>query len=313
MTDAASDSKANPPELITPAHAARLMRWATYASVTVAVSLIAVKSGAWYYTNSVSILTSLIDSLLDSGASIINLVAVRHALTPADREHRFGHGKAESIAALGQAAIIAGSAAFLLLQGGNRLMHPEPLAHTQTGVLVMVISLVVTVGLLSFQRHVVKRTKSVAISADSLHYLSDLFTTAAVIVALLLSDYLGWKYADPVFALAIAIYILYSAWRIAASAFDQIMDREFPDQERDRIRDVVMEHPEVLDMHDLRTRSSGTHSFIQLHLELDGKMTLERAHQIADEVQMGLEKAFPEAEVLIHQDPEGLEEPPVFH
>jgi ferrous-iron efflux pump FieF len=289
------------------------MRWATYASVTVAVSLIAVKSGAWYYTNSVSILTSLIDSLLDSGASIINLVAVRHALTPADREHRFGHGKAESIAALGQAAIIAGSAAFLLLQGGNRLMHPEPLAHTQTGVLVMVISLVVTVGLLSFQRHVVKRTKSVAISADSLHYLSDLFTTAAVIVALLLSDYLGWKYADPVFALAIAIYILYSAWRIAASAFDQIMDREFPDQERDRIRDVVMEHPEVLDMHDLRTRSSGTHSFIQLHLELDGKMTLERAHQIADEVQMGLEKAFPEAEVLIHQDPEGLEEPPVFH
>ncbi len=312
MTDTASESKSDPPVPISPAQAARLMRWATYASVTVAVCLIVVKSGAWSYTNSVSILTSLVDSLLDGGASIINLIAVRHALTPADREHRFGHGKAESVAALGQAAIVAGSAAFLLLQGGNRLLHPEPLAHTQTGVLVMAFSLVLTVALLGFQRHVVKKTKSIAISADSLHYLSDLFTAAAVIGALLLSKYFGWLYVDPLFALAIAAYILFSAWQIAGSAFDQIMDREFPDNERDRIREVVMGHSEVLDMHDLRTRSSGAHSFIQLHLELDGKMTLIRAHEISDEVQARLETAFPDAEVLIHEDPEGLEDPPVF-
>jgi len=303
----------NQPGSLTPEHSARLMRWATYASVTLAISLIALKSGAWLQTNSVSLLTSLVDSLLDAIASIINLVAVRHALTPADREHRFGHGKAEAIAALSQAAIIAGSAAFLLLEGGRRLIHPELLAHTDAGVIVMGISLVATAFLLGFQRYVIRRTKSVAISADSLHYLSDLFTAVAVIVALVLTERFGFVYADPLFAITIAAYILYSAWKIAGSSFDQIMDRELPDEDRDRIRDVVMSHPDVLDMHDLRTRSSGLNSFIQLHMELDGGMTLKRAHDIADEVQIMVESTFPDAEVLIHQDPEGLEDPPVFN
>lgn len=313
MTEATSNTNIDRQKSITPAHAARLMRWATYASVSVAIALIAIKSGAWFNTNSVSILTSLIDSVLDGGASVINLIAVRHALTPADREHRFGHGKAESVAALGQAAVIAGSAVFLLLQGGSRLIRPEPLSHAQSGVAVMVVSVAITAGLLLFQRYVIRRTRSVAITADSLHYLSDLFTALAVVAALLLSEYLSWTYADPLFALAIASYILYSAWQIAASAFDQVMDRELPDKERDHIRDIAISHSDVLDMHDLRTRSSGTQSFIQLHLELDGEMTLNRAHEISDEVQALLEAAYPDAEILIHEDPEGLEDPPVFH
>ena len=313
MSETTVEKNPNQSRSLTPEHSARLMRWATYASVTLAISLIALKSGAWLQTNSVSLLTSLVDSLLDAIASIINLVAVRHALTPADREHRFGHGKAEAIAALSQAAIIAGSAAFLLLEGGRRLIHPEPLAHTGAGVIVMGISLVATAFLLGFQRYVIRRTKSVAISADSLHYLSDLYTAVAVIVALVLTERFGFVYADPLFAITIAAYILYSAWKIAGSSFDQIMDRELPDEDRDRIRDVVMSHPDVLDMHDLRTRSSGLNSFIQLHMELDGGMTLKRAHDIADEVQIMVESTFPDAEVLIHQDPEGLEDPPVFN
>ncbi len=312
MSETTVEKKSKQTGSLTPEHSARLMRWATYASVTLAISLIALKSGAWLQTNSVSLLTSLVDSLLDSIASIINLVAVRHALMPADREHRFGHGKAEAIAALSQAAIIAGSAAFLLLEGGRRLIHPEPLAHTATGVVVMGVSLVATAFLLVFQRYVIRKTKSVAISADSLHYLSDLFTAVAVIMALVLTERFGFVYADPLFAVTIATYILYSAWKIARSSFDQIMDRELPDEDRGRIRDVVMSHPDVLNMHDLRTRSSGLNSFIQLHMELDGRMTLKRAHDIADEVQIMVENTFPEAQVLIHQDPEGLEDPPVF-
>jgi len=313
MADTVAGKIVNRPGPTVPESSARLMRWATYASVSVALGLIALKTGAWLHTNSVSILTSLVDSLLDAGASLINLFAVRHSLLPADREHRFGHGKAEAVAGLSQAGIIGGSAAFLLLQAGDRLLHPEPVVDTDVGISVMGISFVATALLLAFQRYVVRKTKSVAISADSLHYLSDLFTAVAVVMALVLTERFSFASADPLIAGAIAAYILYSAWKIATDAFDQIMDREFPDEDRDRIRDVVMGHSEVLDMHDLRTRSSGTNTFIQLHLELDGSMSLDRAHEIADEVQLLLERAFPDAEVLIHQDPEGLEEHPVFN
>ena len=313
MADTVAGKIVNRPGPTVPESSARLMRWATYASVSVALGLIALKTGAWLHTNSVSILTSLIDSLLDAGASLINLFAVRHSLLPADREHRFGHGKAEAVAGLIQAGIIGGSAAFLLLQAGDRLLHPEPVVDTDVGISVMGISFVATALLLAFQRYVVRKTKSVAISAESLHYLSDLFTAVAVVMALVLTERFSFASADPLIAGAIAAYILYSAWKIATDAFDQIMDREFPDEDRDRIRVVVMGHSEVLDMHDLRTRSSGTNTFIQLHLELDGSMSLDRAHEIADEVQLLLERAFPDAEVLIHQDPEGLEEHPVFN
>ena len=295
------------------ARSGTLMRVATYASVSVALVLIVVKAVALAYTDSVALLSSFIDSLLDLGASLINLVAVSHALAPADREHRFGHGKAESIAGLGQAAFITGSAVFLLFEAGDRLIHPSPVENGAIGVGVMAFSIVLTFALVQFQRYVVRSTGSVAISADSLHYKGDLLMNASVILALVLSTQLGWHTLDPIFAIAIAIYILSAAWKIATNSFDMLMDREFADGERERIREIALSHAEVREMHDLRTRSSGTSSFIQFHLELDGEMTLLRAHEIADEVEAKIRTAFPAADVIIHQDPEGLEQDtPVF-
>lgn len=287
---------------------ARLMRLATYASVAVASSLILIKLAAWLHTDSISLLSTLIDSLLDVVASLINLFAVRHALTPADREHRFGHGKAEPLAALGQTAFIAGSGLFLVFEAGHRLFDPRPVLHSEVGIAVMVAAIVVTFALTRFQAHVVRKTGSVAIKADSLHYLGDILVNAAVIAALLLGSQLGWTLADPLFGLAIAGYIMFNAWQIARGSLDMLMDRELPEAERARIRDIALANPNVLDLHDLRTRSSGRRTFIQVHVEMDGNMTLYSAHAVADEVEAALRAAFPGAEVMIHQDPHGLEE-----
>ncbi len=288
--------------------AGRLMRLASYASVSVASILIAMKLAAWLATGSLAMLGSLVDSILDVLASLINLVAIRHALTPADEEHRFGHGKAEALAGLGQSAFIAGSAVFLLFQASARVFQPVAVSRSTIGVAVMVLAIAMTLVLVLFQRHVVKRTGSLAIGADSLHYKSDLLMNAGVIVALALVEFLGWQRADPLFAMAIALYIMYGAWQIASISYQQLMDREMSDEVRTRIREIATRHPAVRDMHDLRTRTSGTYSFIQLHLELDGQMTLYDAHAIADEVERNINAVFPGAEVIIHQDPAGLEE-----
>jgi len=290
---------------------ARLLRRATVASVAVAAGLVIVKLGAWLLTDSVSLLSTLIDSLLDVAASFLNLLAVRHALAPPDREHRFGHGKAEPLAGLGQATFITGSAIFLLIEAGQRLFDPQPVVRPGLGIAVMVLSIVVTFGLTRFQRYVVKRTGSVAISADSLHYVGDLLTNVAVIVAIVLTSQFGWMYADPLLAIVIAVYILRMAWGISNGALDMLMDRELPDEERRRIKQVVLEHPGVIALHDLKTRTAGPTSFIQLHIEMDGELRLKEAHRIADEVEEALRAAFPNAEVVIHQDPFGLETPRV--
>ena len=290
------------------AEAARLMKLATSASVAVALVLVGVKAFAWITTDSVALLSSLVDSALDVAASVLNLLAVRHALMPADREHRFGHGKAEALAGLGQSAFIAGSALFLIVEASRRLMAPTPVEDGLIGFVVMGVSIAATLGLVVFQRRVIRMTNSVAISADSLHFTSDLLVNAGVIVALVLSTRFGLALADPLIALAIAAYILWGAWEVANSSYDILMDREFLDADRARVREVVMAHAEVRDMHDLRTRTSGNMSFIQLHLELDGAMTLRRAHEIADQVEASVRAAFPGAEVLIHQDPDGVDE-----
>ena len=291
-----------------PASAARLMRLATWASVGVAGSLVLVKLFAWFATDSVSILSTLVDSMLDVAASLINLLAVRHALTPADREHRFGHGKAEPLAALGQAAFIAGSASLLLFEASHRLYQPVAISNGATGIAVMVFSIAVTVALVVFQGYVVRRTASFAIRADSLHYRGDILVNASVIVSLVLAERFGWLLADPLFGGAIAFYILFNAWAIAKGALDMLMDREMPDRDRARIRQLALAHPEVRDIHDLRTRLSGPQAFIQLHLEMDGELRLVRAHEIADEVEAAIVAAFPGAEVIIHEDPEGIDE-----
>jgi len=296
----------------TTAKQARLMRLATYASASVAFILIIAKLIAWMWSDSITILATLIDSCLDAAASLITLYAVHHALQPADKEHRFGHGKAEALAGMGQSMFIAGSAVFLLLESINRLLHPKVLEVIDIGIIVMVLSILLTAALITFQSYVVKQTGSTAIKADSIHYKTDLLVNATVIVALLLAAY-GWPGFDPVFAIAIALYILYSAWEIAVTAVDELMDKELSDEERAQIKEVVLTHASVKGLHDLRTRRAGTTSFIQFHLELDGNLTLHQAHVIADEVEAMVKAQWSDAEVIIHEDPHGLEEPkPVF-
>jgi len=282
--------------------ASRLMRRATYASVSVALVLIVAKLFAWGVSDAVSLLATLIDSVLDALASLINLLAVRHALSPADREHRFGHGKAEALAGLGQAAFIAGSAGFLLLESARRFANPVQLDTYGLRVAVMLFSMAATIGLLWYQRRVIRQTGSTAISADALHYRTDLLVNGSVILALWLSVK-GWPGFDPLFAIAIAIYILYSAWEIVQRAFDHLMDRELPDEDREQIKAIARSHPEVRGLHDLRSRKSGLDTFIQLHLELDDELRLLRAHAISDEVEQRLQQAYPTAEIIIHIDP----------
>lgn len=306
MTDAGA--RAIPAEAA-PTRAERLKRLAAIASVGVASALIAAKAGAWLATGAVSLLSTLMDSLLDLAASLINLIAVRHAAQPADREHRFGHGKAEPLAGLAQAAFIAGSAAFLLFQAGERLIRPAPIANSEVGIAVMVVSIVLTFGLVVFQRSVVRRTASVAIRSDSLHYQTDLLINLGVIVALFLGGRLGWSAADPIIAIGIGVYIILGVVEILNNSLALLMDRELPDAERARIRAIAQAHPGVIAVHDLRTRSSGTQAFIQFHLEMDGALTLLAAHSIAEAVMGEVQAAFPNAEVLIHEDPAGIDEP----
>ena len=278
------------------------MKLATYASISVAVTLILAKLLAWGMSGSVSLLATLIDSTLDVLASLINLLAVHHSLTPADKEHRFGHGKAEALAGLAQAAFISGSAGFLLLESGRRLLAPTPVEAHGVGIAVMIFSIIATMALLRFQRHVIEKTDSTAIKADALHYRTDLLVNGSVIIALLLSAW-GWPRFDALFAIGIAFYILWSAWGIVMQAFDHLMDRELPDEDREKIKEIAMAHPEVHGMHDLRSRRSGTATFIQLHLELDDDLKLLEAHRISDEVEASLQDSYPAAEIIIHIDP----------
>jgi ferrous-iron efflux pump FieF len=278
------------------------MRQATYASISVAVVLIGAKFVAWGMSGSVSILATLIDSTLDALASLVNLLAVRHALSPADKEHRFGHGKAEALAGLAQAMFITGSAVFLLLESGRRVLEPVAVESPGVGMSVMVFSIAATLLLLGFQRHVVRKTGSTAIQADALHYRTDLLVNGSVIIALWLSTS-GWPGFDAVFAIGIALYILLSAWGIVSHAFDHLMDRELPDSDRSTIEKIAISHPSVHGIHDLRTRRSGIATFIQLHLELDDDLSLLQAHRISDEVEASLESPYPGAEIIIHIDP----------
>ncbi len=286
--------------------AGRLRRWATYASVTMASMLIVAKLGAYLLTESVSILSSLIDSSTDLMASVVTLLGVRHALRPADRAHRYGHGKAEALAALAQAAFIGGSAAFLVIEAVRRLIVPAPVAETGAGVAVMLLSMAMTAALVTFQRYVVRHTGSIAIGADRLHYAGDLLMNAAVITALLLTRWTGVGAVDPLFGIGIAAFLLYGARGIAREALAVLMDRELPQEDRDRITALVLAHGEARGLHDLRTRSSGTGVFIELHLELDPHLNLVRAHDITDAIERELRDAFVNSEVMIHQEPAGL-------
>ncbi len=281
----------------------RLLHLVTWASVGTATFLVLLKLYAWSVTDSVSLLATLVDSLLDICASLITFVAVRQAMVPADSEHRFGHGKAEPLAALAQSAFITGSALFLLVEAIGRLITPEPVQDPEVGYVVLGIAIGVTLVLTLFQGYVAKRTGSLAITADRLHYTSDLLVNAAVIVALLAADTLSWPAADPLIAIAIGFFILYSAYRLARGALDMLLDRELPDAQRERIKDEIKATPGLKGWHDLRTRASGPQVFVQLHIELDGTMPLVESHRIAEDLEHRIAKALGRAEVIIHQDP----------
>lgn len=293
---------------LSPAETAKLVRFAAGASVCVALTLIVAKLVAWFMTDSIALLSSLIDSMLDAVSSGIMFFAVRLAHTPADAHHRFGHGNAEAIAALAQAALITGSAIFLIIEAVHRLIEPAPVSYGAVGMGVMGFSIIMTLGLTQLQRYVVKRTGSVAIESDQLHYLTDLLTNAAVLIALALAVYLGWGLADPLFAIVLGVFIFYSAWEIGKKAMDMLMDKELPADQQARIVEIATAHSEVFGVHDLRTRRSGPRIFIQLHIEMDGNMTLNRAHAIADTVEAELSMEFPQAEIILHQDPPLLDE-----
>lgn len=284
-------------------HDKLLITIATYGAVGVAAILTSAKFFAWMYTNSLSLQASLIDSLLDMVASIINLLVIRQALKPADAEHRFGHGKAEALGGLGQSAFIAGSAIWLIIDAIHCLIHPIPLQNGQTGSLIMVMASILTLLLVSYQRYVIKRTRSLAIAADSLHYLGDFFTNIGVLISLNFSVFLGWDRLDSLVGAGIAVYILHSSWTIGCRSLDVLMDRELPDEARLQITEIALNHPRVWGIHDLRTRSAGLRDFIQMHLDMDEQLSLLEAHDVANDVELALQQAFPHAEIIIHQDP----------
>jgi ferrous-iron efflux pump FieF len=280
-----------------------LMTLATYGAVGVAAILIGAKFFAWMQTDSLSLQASLIDSLLDIVASVINLFVVRHALKPADKEHRFGHGKAEALGGLGQSTFIAGSAVWLMIEAVHRLIHPHPLQEGFIGSIVMIFAITLTFGLVIFQRYVIKRTRSLAISADSLHYLSDLFANIGVLISLNLSIFLGWGHLDVLVGMGIAVYILYTSWEIGRRSLDVLMDRELADAAREQIMEIALQHPHIWGVHDLRTRSTGLQDFIQMHLDMDETLSLLEAHNIGNDVEAAIQREFPHAQIIIHQDP----------
>ena len=287
-----------------------LARSAAFASIAVAVLLVGLKSWAAWRTGSTAMLGSLADSALDLVASLATLVGVWVAAQPADREHRFGHGKAEALAAIFQVILIAFSAAGIAYRAVLRLAEGGQTAAAEEGIAVSAIAILATFALLGWQRYVIARTGSVAIRADNVHYQSDLLLNLAVIAAIALDQYAGFGAADPLFGLAIAAWLLWGAWRAAGEAIDQLLDREWPDDKRQAFVEAAAEHPELSNLHDLRTRSSGTHDFVQFHVDLPGNMTVQRAHDIIDRVEADLCRRFPAMELLIHIDPAGhVDEP----
>jgi ferrous-iron efflux pump FieF len=290
---------------IAPEERATLTARAAVASIAMAVLLIALKSYAALQTSSMAMLGSLADSGLDLVASIIVLLGVRIAAQPADTDHRFGHGKAEALASLVQVILISLSAIFIGFRAAQRLLSGAHTQHAELGIGVSIVAMILTAALITYQRHVIRRTGSVAIGTDRLHYTADLMLNGSVVIALALDEFAGLTGADAVFGVLIALSLLWGAWKASTHAFDQLMDREWPDDLRERFLAAAKQYPELAGLHDFRTRTSGTHHFAQFHVWVPADWTVKEAHDRLDRAEEELQRRFPNTEILIHVDPEG--------
>lgn len=285
---------------------ASLNRQAAFASIATAVLLVSLKTWAAWRTGSTAMLGSLADLALDLIASLATLVGVWIASMPADEDHRFGHGKAEALAAIFQVMLIAISATGIGYRAIDRLVNGSETAAAAEGIGVSLVAIAATLALLTWQRFVIRRTGSLAIKTDNVHYQSDLLLNLAVIAALVIDQYLGFTKADPLFGLAIAAWLAWGAWHAATEAIDHLMDKEWPDERREAFLQVLAKHPDIRGVHDLRTRTSGMDDFVQFHMAVDPALSIVEAHDLMDEVEARLARDFPGVEVLIHPDPEGL-------
>jgi len=294
----------------TGAERARLASGAAAAAMLLAVLLVGLKIWAAWRTGSVAMLGSLADSALDLLASLASLVGVLVAAQPADHDHRFGHGKAEAMAAMIQVMLITLSAIGIFWRSIMQWLDGARVAEAGDGILVSAFAIAATFALLAWQRHVIARTGSVAIRADNVHYQSDLALNLGVIAALVLDRYAGIGWADPLFGLAIGLWLLRGAFNASREAVNHLMDREWPDEKRRAFVERAARHPDLARLHDLRTRSTGSRDFAQFHVDLPARMTVAEAHDIVARVEADLGSAFPGTEVLIHIDPEGhIDEP----
>ena len=293
-----------------PLQRARLTRSAAFASIAMALFLGGLKAWAAWRTGSTAMLGSLADTALDLIASVATLIGVWVAAQPADEEHRFGHGKAEAVAAMVQVFLIVLSASGIAFRAVSRLVEGGTTEAAGDGILVSLVAIAATFALLAWQRHVIRRTGSVAIKTDNVHYKSDLMLNLAVIAALVLDQILGFPAADPLFGLAIAAWLLWGAWRASSEAIDHLMDKEWPEEKRLRFVEAAATHPELSRLHDLRTRTSGDRDFVQFHVDLPARMSVGEAHEVIERVEEHLRREFPGIELLIHIDPEGhVDEP----
>lgn len=285
---------------------ASLNRSAALASIAVALLLVGLKAWAVFTTDSTAMLGSLADTALDLVASVATLAGVWVAAQPADEEHRFGHGKAEALAAMFQVVLIAISAFSLAFRAVGQWFAGARPEAPEGGIIVSGIAIAATFGLLAWQRHVIAKTNSLAISTDHAHYQSDLLLNLAVVAALALDSYGGLRGADALFGLGIAAWLGWGAWGASQQAVEQLMDHEWPEDKKTRFLEVVARHPELKGLHDLRTRTSGNRDFVQFHVAVDPDMTVRQVHDVMDDIEAKLHREFPGVEILIHPDPEGL-------
>jgi ferrous-iron efflux pump FieF len=285
-------------------HYAFWLKLASTGAVTIASLLVLVKTWGWVQTHSVTMLASLIDSTTDLVISLLSFIVVRYSLKPADDDHQFGHGKAEALAALAQALLITGSALYLLLTAIAQMIEPRRLETLELGVWAMGFSLMMTIVLVIIQKIAIKRTGSLAIQADAMHYVSDILSNVAVLITMALLIY-GWEGIDPWVGIMVAAFILWSAWKIALGSLDQLMDKQLPAEVEREIYQIAQSVEGVMAVHNLRSRQSGSHYLVQLYVDLDAHQSLAQAHQIGDAVRLAICTKFPNADVLVHEEPLG--------